>query len=152
MHCCSHCNFKYHHNAPFTVLVFIFLQLQIVSNTIRNHHLSSLFFKFICSSKSFLIPSECKIHRPCFQNCLCSSNSFQIPPECTSHRPCFKFFFSAVQYCFKYRQNAPFTFLVYILFPAVLNRFKYRQNAPFTTLLYILFSALLNRFKYCLNV
>ena len=108
--------FKYRQNAPFTVLVFIISpQFQIVSNTARMHHLPSLFSLFLCNSKSFQIPSECTIYRPCFHyfsavpNCfkyrqnapfivlvfiffLCSSKSFQIPSECTIYRPCFHFF------------------------------------------------------------
>jgi len=46
--------FKYHQNAPFTVLVsFYSLQFQIVLNTTRMHHLPSLFHFIVCSSKSF---------------------------------------------------------------------------------------------------
>ena len=85
--------FECRQNAPFTVLVFIFsLQFHIVSNTIRMHHLPSLFSFFLCNSISFKIPSECTIYRPCFH------------------------FFSASPYRFKYRKNAPFTVLVYIFF------------------------------------
>ena len=75
--------FKYRPNAPFAILVFFFLRFQIVSNTVRMHHLPS----FFCGSKSFQIPSECTLYHPCFLF-FCGSKSF------------------------KYRQNAPFTVLV----------------------------------------
>ena len=56
-------HFKYRQNAPFTVHVFIFtLQFQIVSNTVRMHHLPFLFTFFFCISKTFQIPSECTIY------------------------------------------------------------------------------------------
>ena len=48
--------FQYHQNAPFTVLVsFYSLQSKIVSNTVRMHHLPSLFHFILCSPKSFQI-------------------------------------------------------------------------------------------------
>ena len=58
----------------------------IVSECVIMHAKASLFHNDLCSSKSFHIPSECTIHRPCFQNYLCNS---------------------------KYGQKAPFTVLVF---------------------------------------
>jgi len=100
---------KYHHNACFRDVVFIyfFLQLQIVSKTVKMHHLPSLFsFFFRCSSKSFEMPSQfnacsryivfifslqfqivskpVRIHHlpSMFSFFLCSSKSFEMPSQC----------------------------------------------------------------------
>ena len=71
--------FKYRQNAPFSVLVFMFsLQFQIVSNTVRMHHLVSLFSFFLFSFKSFQIPSECTIQRPCFHFFSSVSNTVRM--------------------------------------------------------------------------
>ena len=101
--------FKYRHNACFRCTLFssISLQFQIVSDTIRMHALDVHCFQdFLCSSKSFRIPSEScfrdivfkmftevkrfvlnsvRLHALlCFHNCLCSFKiSFQIASECT---------------------------------------------------------------------
>ena len=80
------------------------------------------------------------------QNDLFSSKSFQIPPECTIYRPCF-IYFSAVPNRFKYRQNAPCTVLVFI-FSAVPNRFKYCQNECVRDIVFIICSEVTNRFKH----
>ena len=50
--------------------------------------------------------------------------------QCTIYCPFFNIL-SEVRNRFKYRQNAPFTVLVFIFFSAVPNRFKYRQTALF---------------------
>ena len=47
-------------------------------------------------------------------------------------------FLSAVPHRFKYRQNAPFSVLVFKMFSAVPNIFE-RQNAPFTVLVFNMF-------------
>ena len=52
--------------------------------------------------------------------------------EVTIYRFLFLLFFSAVPNRFKYRQNAPFSVLVFKVFNAMPNHFKCRQNAPFT--------------------
>ena len=49
------------------------------------------------------------------QNDICSSKSFQIPSQCTIYRPCFCFF-SAVPNRLKYRQNACFRDIVFFFF------------------------------------
>ena len=77
--------FKHCQNACLRDIVFKrFLQFQIVFNTVRMHVLETLFSFFLCSSKSFQIPTGCMPQRHFFH------------------------FFSAVPNRFKYRQNACF--------------------------------------------
>ena len=108
--------FKYHQYECFkrnNVLYFP-LHFQIVSNTVRMHHLPSLFsffslqFQilytvrmhaldplfsiFLCSSKSFQILSERMLQIHSFHLFLCSSESFQIRSECMLQRHRFQCF------------------------------------------------------------
>ena len=69
------------------------------------------------SSRSFQIPSECTIYRPCFNyfflqfqivsNAVIMNHlptlfsflmQFQIPSECTMYRPCYHFFCSSISF------------------------------------------------------
>ena len=105
-------NFKYHQNAPFTVIFFS----TVLQSTVTMHALDTLFsficssklfqilsermlqihfFHFFCSSKSFQIPSECMLQIHCF-HFFCSSKSFQIPSECMLQRHRFQFFFDLI--------------------------------------------------------
>ena len=75
--------FKYRQNAPFIVLVFIIsLQFQIVSKTVRMHHLPSL-FSFI-SLQFQIVSNTVRMHAldTLFSLFLCSFKSFQILSEC----------------------------------------------------------------------
>jgi len=59
----------------------------------------------------------------------------------------FSFLFSAVTNCFKYRQNALISDIVFKRFSTVPNRFKYRQNVLFRGIVFNKFSAVANRLK-----
>ena len=80
---------KYHHNACFRDIVFIysFLQLQIVSKTVRMHHLPSLFSFFFAAVQNRLKYRHNLMHalETLFSFFLCSSKSFQNPSESTVH-------------------------------------------------------------------
>ena len=70
-----------------------------------------MFSFFLCSCIFFKCRQNAPFSVPVFKIfSVHSSKSFQIPSECTLYRPCF--FFSAVQTRFKYRQNTPFTVLI----------------------------------------
>ena len=77
------------------------------------HHLPSLFSLFLCSSKSFQIPSQCTIYHPCFQKD------------------------SAVPNRLKYHQNACLKDIVFKIFFAVPSRLKYRHSAYFKDIVFI---------------
>ena len=126
---CIECSQK----ASCCVLVLIFLQFHIVSDTVRKHHLPSLFSKL--SLKFHIVSSTVKNHPlpSLFSIFFCSSKSFQMPQVFAVYRLCFQF----VLCSFKSFQSAPFAVSVFKIFSAVPNRFKCHQNAPFTVLMLI---------------
>jgi len=139
-------------NAPFSFIVFKFFSAgqNIVSNSGRMHHFSSLFSIILSISKiSFQIPSECTIYRPCF-HFFCISKSFEILSQCKLYHPCF-------HYLFFYCSSKSFlnTTIVHAIktfcfdkFSAVPNNFQYRQNACLRENVFKIYSAVANRFKY----
>jgi len=98
--------FKYHQNAPFTVLVFIYcsLQFQIISNPVTIHALVTLL-----SSISHL--SECMLYLHCFDLFLRRQN--------TCFRDIVFKTFSAVPNHFKSRHNTCFSYIAFIYFSVV---------------------------------
>jgi len=99
------------------------------SNTVRMFHLPSLFFSAVTNRFKYRHNAQFSV-LDVYISFLCSSKSFQIPSECTFTVLVF-IFFSKVPYRFKYRQNTFFGVNVFTFFFAVPNRFKYHQNAPF---------------------
>ena len=113
------------------------------------------FHLFLCSSKSFNIPSECMLQRHCFkffsavsirlnyrvasecmlqrhcfQQVFYSSKSFQIPSLCMFKRHYFqKVFYSSKQFQIVSECILQRNYIHF--FSAVSNRFKYHQNAYF---------------------
>ena len=87
------------------------LHVKIVSNTVRMHHLPSLFSIFSYSSKFQTIVTMNAL-KHCFHLFLYSSKSFQILSECMLQIHWFYLFLC----CFKYRQNACFRDMVFIFF------------------------------------
>ena len=110
------CSSKSFQIAPFSVFFFLFfvcssLQFQIVLNAVRMHYLASLFSKCVCNSKSFQMPSECTIHS------LSLFSKFSLKSEIVSNTArmhSYASLFSKFPNCVKYRQNTPFTVLVFI--------------------------------------
>ena len=106
--------FKYRHNAPVSVFLFLSffpLRFRIVSNNVKMYHLLSLISIFFTAVPNSL---ECR------QYALFSVLDFSM--------------FSEVPYRMRCRKNAPFSVLILKIVPAVPNRFKCHQNATFTVL------------------
>ena len=83
---------------------------------------------FLCSSKSFQMPSKCTMYGPC-SHCFCSSILFQM----SSESPFIVLVFSAVSIVSNYvRMHASLTFPVFKITPAAPHCLRYRPNAPFT--------------------
>ena len=121
-HCRNKC-FKKRQNARESVIVSkLSPEFQIVSNTVRMHHIPSLFSFY--SLQFQIISNTVRMHH------LPSLFSFCV--------------FSAVRNWFKCRQNAPFNALVFKMISEVYNRFRYRQDAPFIVLVFKIVSAVLN--------
>ena len=126
-------------NAPFTFLVFTMFSI-----------FPKYRFKSVIMRQSTSVFSKAAYSTPLDEVKTCPV--FLIVVLNTRKRPCFKMI-SAVAYCFKYRQNTPFTVIVFIFCSSkaikmssewtihrhcfhfsftVPNRSKYRQNEPFT--------------------
>ena len=131
----------------------------IVSNSILMHQPPSLFSKILhapllrSTHVLFLLMTVSKIVLECVtimhanaslcQNNLCSSKYRQNAPFTVL---VFNII-SVVQNRFKCRQNALFSVPVCKIFSAVPTRFQYRQIVPFTVLVFNIFSAVPNRLK-----
>ena len=124
---CSIKSFKYHHDACFRNIVFIYFPA--VPNNFQ-YHQNACFKIFSAVSNRF---KQCQ--NACFRDivfiCLCSSESFQIPSECTLQR---KLVFSRFSLQFQIVSNTGWMHALetlFFFFSVVPNRFKYRQNACF---------------------
>ena len=101
------------------------LHFQIVSNTIRMHHLLSLF-----SYGFFAVPNRFECH----QNAPFSVIVFKSV--------------SADLNYFKYGQNGPFTIIIFLFFSVVPTRLKCLQNEHFTIPVFKIISAFPNCSKF----
>ena len=93
-------------------------------------------FTFPKRGLAYLTPTKVTLIKS--KHVLFFSLQFQIPSACTIYHPLIsKFLGISKSFQLKYRQNAPFTFLVFILFSIVPNRFKLHQSTCFRDIVFL---------------
>ena len=113
--------------------------LKAPESTVIMHELVSF---FLCHSKSFHIPTESTIYRPCFFS-LQFQNSLNSNTVRMHHLPSLFFkIFSAVPN--RFINTVRMHELLSYFLSVIPNRFKYRQKAPFIVLVFYIFSSVPN--------